>query len=311
MRTNRLKSTKTYESELTKRLRQVIETRGTNAREISKRAGCGPSAVSDILTGRNKKPSALVLQNIATALLCPVDFFTKSGVGGEGPIVVPLLLEPNIEVVGVAETGAYREEKEQGAIIRKIAGPPHKRFPDAKCYALEMRDKSMDRAQPFPLAPGAFACFIDINEAGRRIESGNIYVIRRTFAGSQSGTMIETIVRRAVVNGGKNGGTPTLLRAEFVRPRALSRHCSERPIDQSGGCRARRRNCVRGRRLYRGLNFLQRRRDFSPQCARAIFCKQLKSRRRFIICRKNRVVNRIIRTNPNKSVDAVRTPGVA
>ena len=309
MRTNRLKS-KTYEFELTKRLRQAIESRGTNAREISKRAGCGPSAVSDILTGRNKKPSALVLQNIASALLCPVDFFTKGGVGGEGPVVVPLLLEPNIEVVGVAETGAYREEKQEGAIIRKIAGPPHKRFPDAKCYALEMRDKSMDRAQPFPIAPGVFACFIDISEAGRQIESGNIYVVRRMLAGSQSGTMIETIVRRAVTNGGKNG-TPTILRAELLGPRALSRYCGEGLIIRHDASRARGRHSVRGRRLYRGLNFLQRDRDFSPQCARVVFCKQLKSRRRFIFCRKNRDVNRTIRTNPNKSVDAIQTAGVA
>ena len=243
---------KTYESELTKRLRQAIETRGTNAREISKRAGCGPSAVSDILTGQNKKPSALVLQNIATALLCPVDFFTKCGVGGEGPVVVPLLLEPNIEVVGVAETGAYREEKEQGAIIRKIAGPPHKRFPDAKCYAVEMRDKSMDRSHRFPIAPGVFACFIDINEAGRQIESGNIYVIRRTLAGSQSGTMIETIVRRAVANGGKNG-VAQILRAESSDPERYPDIVVKDLSTDPDRSRPRGRLSVCGCRLYRGL----------------------------------------------------------
>ena len=211
-------SRKNFESELTKRLRQAIEARRTNARALSKRAGCGPTAVSDILTGRNKNPSVFVLENIATALLCPVDFFTKIGVG-ERPNIVPLLVEPNIEVVGVAETGAYREQKQDGMIIKKIAGPPHRRFPDAKPFALEMRDKSMDRAHPFPLAPGAFACFIDINEAGRQIESGNIYAIQRQLSGSQSGTMIETIVRRAVLNGtGKNGDTPTILRAESSDP---------------------------------------------------------------------------------------------
>lgn len=194
-------SSTNYESALTKRLREAIDARGTNARAISKRAGCGPTAVSDILTGRNKKPSAHVLQNIATALSCPVDFFTKYGADSGRPVIVPLIVELNIEVVGVAETGTYRSG-ERVAIFRKIAGPQHRRFPDAKPQALEIRDKSMDRAEPMPLPFGAFACFIAIAEAGGRIEHGNIYVIERKLTSSQSGNMVETLIRRAVKKNG-------------------------------------------------------------------------------------------------------------
>ena len=204
---------KPYESELTKRLREAIKSRGTNPREISKRAGCSPSAVSDILAGRSKKPSPLVLQNIATALRLPTNYFLKSD--DDVHEVIPLALEPNIEVIGVAETGAYREEK--GVVIKKITGPTFKRLPDVKPYALEIRDTSMDRAKPFPPAPGAFACFIKINEVGRRIEPGGIYVIKRLLSGSQSGSvMMETIVRRAVV---KNGNGITILRADSSESR--------------------------------------------------------------------------------------------
>lgn len=117
-------------------------------------------------------------------------------------MIVPLVVEQNIEVVGVAETGAYRNG-EHAAIFRKIAGPQHRRFPDAVPRALEIRDKSMDRAAPMPLPFGAFACFIDIAEAGN-IEHDGIYVIARKFSGSQSGSMVETLIRRVVK---KNGHT--------------------------------------------------------------------------------------------------------
>ena len=225
-----------------------MNARNASAKKVSLRAGCGATAVHDILSGKNRNPSDLVLKSIATALSCPVDFFKEFGVSSDGPMVVPLIVEPNIEVIGVAETGAYREEKETGAIIKKIAGPAHKRFPDAKPYALEMRDKSMDRAVPFPLVPGTFACFIDIAEAGGMIEPGKLYVVRRRLAGTQSGTMLETLIRRAVKN-----GTGTVLRAEFVGRRAVSRHHGQKLVDRRGARRLHRRISLCGYRLRRRL----------------------------------------------------------
>lgn len=168
--------------------------------------------MSDILTGRNKRPSAHVLQQIATTLSCPVDYFTRCGIDdGASRSVVPLVLEPNIEVIGVAETGAFRS-KDRGAVRRSIYAPKHPRYPDAKHFALEVQDTSMDISKPFPMAYRSHALCIDIEDAGLQVEPHCIYGIER----KNGRDMVELLIRRAV----PDAGNRFILRAESSEPQS-------------------------------------------------------------------------------------------
>lgn len=179
------------ETLLQKLLRSALKQHAINARELSVKSGLGSTAVSDILAGRNKNPSAAVLQKIAASLAVPL----QELLGGGGDIA-PVISEPTIEVIGVAESGAFRDGRNLGASLKKaIAGPLHPRYPEARHFAVEIRDRAMDLAQPFPLGIGAHALCLDLASAGLAVEPGNIYTIRRSLDG---GNTFETIVRRVL-----------------------------------------------------------------------------------------------------------------
>jgi len=119
-------------------------------------------------------------------------------------------VEPNIDVIGVAETGAYREEKHFGAILEKIAGPKHEHYPDAKHFGLTINDNAMDQFSKMPLIHGAKCAFVNVDDAGIQIEPNRVYALQRRLNGT---SLIETLVRRLVIDNGAR-----LLRADTSQP---------------------------------------------------------------------------------------------
>lgn len=59
-------------SPLQYQLRNRLQHKGISARALEKRAGLKPSAVQNILQGKSKRPTALLLQAIARELNCSI-----------------------------------------------------------------------------------------------------------------------------------------------------------------------------------------------------------------------------------------------
>jgi transcriptional regulator with XRE-family HTH domain len=199
-----------FESALTRRLRDAMKDRNTNPRALSSRAGVGHTAVYDLLSGRNQKPSAQLLRKIAGALSCPLSYLAAND--DEDQELLPIDSTPNIEVIGVAETGAYREDTDESERT-KIAGPKHPRFPRARHFALLVGDNAMDRAAPFPLVLNSHALGVFMAGDHMQIEPHRIYAVRRRL---HKDVPPETIIRR-LIPGERNGGM--ILRAETSHPK--------------------------------------------------------------------------------------------
>lgn len=180
------------------RLQALMKLRKTNALAVSREAGLGNTAVSDIINEKNKNPSIPVARAIARVLKCNLAYLV-------GEQEVPLsggqerTLSP-VPIVGVAETGAFRAmpqfDQEHDEDLPQVQAPRSKLFPRARHFALEIRGDSMNAAKPAPFVQGMFALCVDLVDAELEIESGRIYAVRRTLDG---GSTFELTIKRARV----------------------------------------------------------------------------------------------------------------
>lgn len=181
---------------LIERLSKLLVDRGRTQRDVSRRAGLGLSGLNDILTSRNKNPSVPQLQAIAKELQTHLAYLIGESDDADW-VPDPRVAQP-IQVIGVAETGAYRAmaSVERKADYPIIVGPPSKQYPAASRFALLVRDDAMNAAPEGPIAPGMYALCVDMEAAGLTIESRSVYACRRSLDG---GRTFETTIRRAMV----------------------------------------------------------------------------------------------------------------
>lgn len=175
-----------------------MKLRKTNALAVSREAGLGNTAVSDIINEKNKNPSIPVARAIARVLKCNLAYL----VGEQDD---PLLSTQErgmapVPIAGVAETGAFRAMPQFGpehdGDLPQLQAPRSKLFPTARHFALEIRGDSMNAAKPAPFMQGMFALCVDLISAELDIESGRIYAVRRTLDG---GSTFELTIKRARV----------------------------------------------------------------------------------------------------------------
>lgn len=200
------------------RIRSRMEELKTNAKVVSNKAELGDTAVSDILNSRSRSPSIETATKIAKALDCDVGYLIGEQ---DRPRLQPLIasqIEP-IRIAGVAEAGSFRfassappdTEYEMGTVVASRSP----RYSQAKHFAYEVRGNSMNAAtrkgRPAPITEGMLVLCVDVIEAGLEIESGEIYVVRRT---TDSGQTYEFAVKKAVVYRDR-----TELRSESTDPR--------------------------------------------------------------------------------------------
>ena len=171
---------------------------GMNAKTVSIRAGLGATAVSDILSGKNKRPSIPQVTAIAMALNCDLAYLVgEQDYPSRDPEIKGTFEVP---VSGIAEAGVFRVmpnvRSDFETQLPTIAATKSVRYPRAKHFAMEIRGVSMNKAEPYPLLPGMFALCVDMVSAELIIESGRIYVVRRTL---DAGSTYEFTIKRAHV----------------------------------------------------------------------------------------------------------------
>jgi SOS-response transcriptional repressor LexA len=183
---------------IAQRISQRIHDLDTNAAAVARDAKIGTTAVHDILTGKNKKPSVPHLLAIARALRCDLAYLIGEQ---DSPTLQPEVRgsEP-IAVAGFAEAGAFRVMPEVWHEFEhdlpRIGAPKSPSFPKAKHFALEVRGDSMNATKPTPILSGMMVLCVDIIDADIPIESGQIYAVRRT---RDAGQTWEITVKRARV----------------------------------------------------------------------------------------------------------------
>jgi transcriptional regulator with XRE-family HTH domain len=180
------------------RLEQAMRRKGYNRSEVARRAGLGTSAVYDIISGKNKNPAYDTLRSIAKVLDCELAYLLgETDNYGAEPKIVRGVVMP---IIGVAEAGAYRKiiafEPGKTAGLKSMVGNLSRHHPQADHFLLEIRGDSMNATHEGPLTDGMYAICVDMISADLRVESGNIYAIRRTLDG---GLTYETTLRRALV----------------------------------------------------------------------------------------------------------------
>jgi len=170
-------------------INHFILKRGTNAKAVSLKAGLGATFVSDFLADRSSAPGMVPMFRVATALGT-----TLANLHGGEDDLSPSALLNQIELVAIIETGAFRDMP-KGNKFPRVHAAPIKSLPGAARFAGTVKDRAMDACTTSPMTPGMEVHWIDMASADLAVESGNIYVIRRT----RDGKSWEWLIRRAKV----------------------------------------------------------------------------------------------------------------
>lgn len=179
------------------RIRERMRELGLNTRQLSQAAEMGRTYVPDLLKGKNKNPGNHAIHNIAKALKCSTDYLygrTESVYGS------PLPLHISIPIIGFAESGAFRTMAAERPARTIAHAPVNRRYPDARHFALEVRDEAMNAHKEgdriVPIFEGMTVLCVDMASARIIPESDRIYAIQRSLNG---GITIENTIRRAMV----------------------------------------------------------------------------------------------------------------
>lgn len=168
------------------RIKLRMKELGTNAAKVSKEARLGTTAVHDILSGKNENPSVGVVKAIAESLQCDLSYL----VGDQAhPRQLVEVQSKSIPIIGIVEAGAFREMPKSAVSeheLRLVSAPQSENYPHAKHFAFEVRGNSMNASRPTPLLEGMLVLCVDMVDAEIEVESGKIYVVRRTTDGGQT-----------------------------------------------------------------------------------------------------------------------------
>lgn len=169
------------------RLEQRMAEKGISRYTLSLKAGLGETYLSDLLHGKNTKPSIPALSSICKVLETTVAYLL-------GETYDDHRVFNSIPLVGIVESGTLRRLP-QGT-PRLVTRPKSEQYPLAKHFSLYVNDSSMAAAREQPILPGMEVLCVDIQDAELEVESGKIYAIRRTRDGGEN---YETILRRVRV----------------------------------------------------------------------------------------------------------------
>lgn len=180
------------------RLEARMTQKGLTAKALSIRAGLGATAVSDILRGKNGRPSLPQISAIANALNCDLAYLVGEQ---DYPTREPEMKGTfEVPISGIAEAGVFRVMPNVRSDFERelpsIAATRSIRYPRAKHFAMEVRGLSMNAAEPYPILPGMYALCVDMISAELIIETGKIYAVRRTL---DAGSTYEFTIKRAFV----------------------------------------------------------------------------------------------------------------
>jgi len=104
-----------------------------------------------------------------------------------------------LEILGVAETGAYRIAAQEPAPTRTSVVPYDPRFPDAQQYILRQRGDGMVSATP-SIADGAYVRCVDAEDSQVNLRDGQIVVVEHRI---NDGALVERSLRRVRVLDGQ------------------------------------------------------------------------------------------------------------
>jgi hypothetical protein len=171
------------------RLSQLMEERGTNARDVARKANLGTTFVYDFIRGKNNRPAMEAVKAIAGVLGTTVADLIGEADGHfkTAPDVIGVSV---MSIMGIVEVGAYRKEKTQQGVTH---GPTSSDHPAAIHFALDVRDDCMNAAA---VPKGSVVLCVDMVDAGLTVQTGNIYAIRRS---DDDGKTWEILLRRARV----------------------------------------------------------------------------------------------------------------
>lgn len=174
------------------RLQRLMVEKGITRIDLSLKAGLGETYLSDLLHGKNIKPSIPAMISIAKVLGTTVAYLLGETYHADGDEDSRLL--NSIPLVGIVETGTLRKLPQGEPTF--VNRPKSEHYPLAKHFSLFVNDTSMAAAREQPILPSMEVLCIDITSAELEVESGRIYAIRRTRDGGHN---YETILRRARV----------------------------------------------------------------------------------------------------------------
>lgn len=169
------------------RLEGRMAEQGISRYALSLKAGLGETYLSDLLQGKNIKPSIPALISIAKVLDTTIAYLLGETYHDHRSF-------GSIPLVGIVESGTLRKLP-QGE-PRLVTRPKSEQYPLAKHFSLLVNDTGMAAAREQPILPGMEVLCVDIADADLEVETGKIYAIRRTRDG---GDNYETILRRARV----------------------------------------------------------------------------------------------------------------
>jgi transcriptional regulator with XRE-family HTH domain len=180
------------------RLNDAMRRKGINRSEVARRASLKPSTVYDIVSGKNKNPSYDILKSICKVLDCELAYLLgEADKSFDEPNIVRGVVMP---IIGIAEAGAFRKitpfEPSKPNGPNGMRGNLSRHHPEAGHFMLQIRGDSMNATREGHLTDGMWAICVDMISADLRVESGNVYAIRRTLDG---GLTYETSLRRALV----------------------------------------------------------------------------------------------------------------
>jgi transcriptional regulator with XRE-family HTH domain len=181
------------------RLNDAIRRKGINRSEVARRAGLKPSAVYDIVSGKNKNPNYELLKSVCKVLDCELAYLLgETDKSFNEPNIVRGVVMP---IIGIAEAGAFRKiipfEPGKTNGLSAMRGNLSRHHPEADHFMVHIRGDAMNATREGPLTDGMWAICVDMISADLRVESGHVYAIRRTL----DGVTYETSLRRALVRG--------------------------------------------------------------------------------------------------------------
>lgn len=178
-------------SPLLSRLWAAMKHKHILPRQLSEKAGLSMSYVHDLFSGRTENPTVEKLEAIAHVLDINVAFLRY---GDDHVPALPAAERAigSMPILGVVETGAFRSIMQSELTVVRPLSPV---YPHASHFVEMVNDDAMSAAKDGPFLPAMELLCVDMASANIEVESGKLYVVRRTLDG---GKTYETILRRAM-----------------------------------------------------------------------------------------------------------------
>ncbi len=183
-------------SELLRRIDELLRARHVSARAASLRAGLGPDYLRD-LRRRTRQPAAEKLLALERSLDAPRHYFVdaigndteKSTAISDSSELSKELHLATIYVKGAVQAGVWREAFEWSADDWfSVTVPADNRFPETQKFGLLVRGTSMDRLYP----PGTIIIAVRFDDIADVPQSGQrVVVLRRSASGEFEATLKE------------------------------------------------------------------------------------------------------------------------